>query len=428
MCCGKAAFGVGESLGHCAYFQLVAEFSHPGVALSKNFSEKDMNQEFVTRKLVPVFILVIFCCAPIFAQTDTWIHAEPTRVVPQQLAVFSCNGQTTVNSRWVFNDGGYRVTQTPVVTRAGNTISLDTRVEEYTGGRTLAIVPFEKNFDIGTLEPGTYTLNVKSWDAPLKQIQFTLRSTPPAPQPIDGPCFFVTQQYRDFLSREPDGSGFSFWTNDLTSCGMDAQCLEVKRINVSAAFVVSIEFHETGYYVYRMYRAALGRRPTFAEFVPEAAQVGQNVIAGSNDAWAARLSNNKDIYTTGFFNRPDFQARYAGLTTAQYVDKLFETEGITPTPVERAGLIDSVDKCTADIGCPTRATVLRRIVENAAFDRKVFNEAFVTMEYFGYLRRDPDANGLQFWLSKLNQFNGDYVGAEMVKAFINSDEYRKRFP
>ena len=387
-----------------------------------------MNQEFVTRKLVPAFVLVIFCCAPIFAQTDTWIHAEPTRVVPQQLAVFSCNGQTTVNSRWVFSDSGYRVTQAPVVSRSGNTISLDARVEEFTGGRLQVITPFEKNFDIGTLEPGTYTLIFKSWDTPLKQIQFTLTATPPAPQPIDGPCFFVTQQYRDFLSRDPDGSGFSFWTNDLTSCGMDAQCLEVKRINVSAAFVVSIEFHETGYYVYRMYRAALGRRPTFAEFVPEAAQVGQGVIAGSNDAWAARLSNNKDIYTTGFFNRPDFQARFAGLTTAQYVDKLFETEGITPTPVERAGLIDSVDKCTADIGCPTRATVLRRIVENAAFDRKVFNEAFVTMEYFGYLRRDPDANGLQFWLSKLNQFNGDYVGAEMVKAFINSDEYRKRFP
>jgi hypothetical protein len=152
------------------------------------------------------------------------------------------------------------------------------------------------------------------------------------------------------------------------------------------------------------------------------------VVAASDDPWSFRLSSNKDIYTMGFFNRPDFQARYAGLTTAQYVDKLFETEGITPTPVERTGLIDSVDKCTADIGCPTRITLLRRIVENAAFDRQVFNEAFVTMEYFGYLRRDPDEAGFQFWLAKMNQFKGDYVAAEMVKAFINSDEYGKRFP
>jgi len=406
----------------------VAEFSYPGVALSKNLSEKDMSQESLTRNIVLAFILGVFCCAPIFAQTDTWVHADPVRVVPQQLSVFSCSGQTTVNTRWVFGDGGYRVTQAPVVSRSGNTITLDARVEEYTGPRTLAIVPFEKNFDIGTLEPGTYTLSVKSWDAPLKQIQFTLTATPPASQPIDGPCFFVTQQYRDFLSREPDGSGFSFWTNELTSCGMDLQCREVKRINVSAAFAVSFEFHETGYYVYRMYRAALGRRPTFAEFVPEAAQLGKNVIAGGNDAWVIRLGGNKDTYTSQFFFRPEFQARYAGLTSAQYVDKLFETEGITPTTAERDDIINGLDHCTFTLGCPTRATVLRRIVENAAFDRKVFNEAFVTMEYFGYLRRDPDANGLQFWLSKLNQFNGDYVGAEMVKAFINSDEYRKRFP
>ena len=363
-----------------------------------------------------------------FAQTDTWIHAEATRVVPQQLAVFSCAGQTTVNARWVFNDSGYRVIQAPSVIRSGNTISLDARVEEYTGGRLQALMPFEKNFDIGTLEPGAYTLVFKSWDTTLKQIQFTLLTTPPAPAQIDGPCFFVTQQYRDFLSRDPDGSGFSFWTNELMNCSLDPQCLEVKRINVSAAFAVSLEFHETGYYVYRMYRAALGRRPTFAEFLPDAAQLDKNVIVGSNDGWAFRLSSNKDSYTGAFFNRADFQTRYAGLTTAQYIDKLFATEGITPTAAERVDLINSIDNCTASLGCPTRATVLRKIVENPAFDRKVFNEAFVTMEYFGYLRRDPDEAGLQFWLSKLNQFNGNYVEAEMVKAFIKSDEYRKRFP
>jgi hypothetical protein len=381
----------------------------------------------MTGKLGLAFLIWVFFCAPVFAQSDPWVHAEPKRVVPQQLAVFSCSGQTTVNSRWIFSDSGYRVTQTPVVTRAGNTISLDARVEEFTGGRAQVITPFEKNFDIGTLEPGTYTLLFKSWDTTLKQIEFTLMATPPAPQPLDAPCFFVTQHYRDFLSREPDGNGFAFWTNELMRCGMDTQCLEVKRINVSAAFFVSIESHETGYYVYRMYRAALGRRPTFAEFVPDAAEVGKGVIAAGNDAWAARLSSNKDSYTSSFFQRSDFQSRYAGLTSTQYVDKLFETEGITPTTAERADLVDSLDNCHFAIGCPTRATVLRKIVEHPAFDRKVFNEAFVTMEYFGYLRRDPDEAGFQFWLSKLNQFNGNYIAAEMVKAFINSAEYRARF-
>lgn len=387
-----------------------------------------MFRSLLNRTFTLLTLVLSVCCLSAFGQTDTWIPAEPARVVPQQLSVFSCTGQTTVNSRWIFSDSGYRVFQTPIVSRSGQTISLDARVEEYTGGRALAIMPFEKNFDIGLLEPGTYTLNFKSWNATVKQIQFTIVATPPTAQPIDGVCFFVAQHYRDFLSREADGSGFAFWTNNLSNCGMEANCLEVGRINISAAFLLSIEFKETGYYLYRMYRGALGRTPTYAEFVPETAELGKNVVVASNDSWSSRLSSNKDIYTARFFNRPEFQARYSGLTNAQYVDKLFETEGITPTPAERDEIVNSLDRCSFTIGCPTRVSVLRRIIEHRDFDRKVFNEAFVTLQYFGYLRRDPDAPGFQFWLNKLNQFNGDFVGAEMVKAFITSDEYRQRFP
>jgi hypothetical protein len=77
--------------------------------------------------------------------------------------------------------------------------------------------------------------------------------------------------------------------------------------------------------------------------------------------------------------------------------------------------------------------VLRAVAENAEFQRRQFNKAFVLMQYFGYLRRNPndapdaDFTGYNFWLSKLNQFNGNFVQAEMVRAFIESTEYRKRF-
>jgi len=76
----------------------------------------------------------------------------------------------------------------------------------------------------------------------------------------------------------------------------------------------------------------------------------------------------------------------------------------------------------------SRADVLRSISENQRFVNAKFNEAFVMMEYFGYLRRDPDSGGFAFWLNKLNQFNGNFEQAEMVKAFIVSGEYRDRFP
>jgi hypothetical protein len=86
-----------------------------------------------------------------------------------------------------------------------------------------------------------------------------------------------------------------------------------------------------------------------------------------------------------------------------------------------------------DGGAKTRAEVLRAVVENAQFTDEHFNRAFVLMQYFGYLRKNPnDApdnsfNGYNFWLAKLNKFDGNFVEAEMVKAFLGSTEYRQRF-
>jgi hypothetical protein len=80
-----------------------------------------------------------------------------------------------------------------------------------------------------------------------------------------------------------------------------------------------------------------------------------------------------------------------------------------------------------------RAIGLRTIIESAAFDTLEKNRAFVLMQYLGYLRRDPDAapdnnlDGFNFWLNKLNQHNGDFHAAEMVKAFIVAGEYQARF-
>jgi hypothetical protein len=80
----------------------------------------------------------------------------------------------------------------------------------------------------------------------------------PTANPIDSTAFFVRQHYRDFLNRDPDTAGFQFWSNEINSCGNNLQCREIKRINVSAAFFLSIEFQETGFLAYRMYKVAYG--------------------------------------------------------------------------------------------------------------------------------------------------------------------------
>ena len=244
---------------------------------------------------------------------------------------------------------------------------------------------------------------------------------PSAANPIDGTAFFVRQHYVDFLNREPDASGLAFWTGEIESCGADAQCREVKRINVSAAFFLSIEYQETGFLVERLYRAAFNRLPAYREFHRDTRQLGRGVVVGQG-AWEAQLESNKQAFASEFVAHTDFLAVYAGLTNEQYVDALNVNTGNSLSSSERQALVKGLNTATL-----TRATVLRQVAEDADFAARELNRAFVLAQYLGYLRRDPDAAGLAFWLAKLELFGGDFRRAEMVKAFISSDEYRLRF-
>jgi len=238
---------------------------------------------------------------------------------------------------------------------------------------------------------------------------------------IDTPDYFVRQHYLDFLGREPDESGFNFWSDQISSCGSDAECVERRTINVSAAYFLSIEFQQTGGLVDGLYRASYGRRPLFAEFMPDTGTVARNVIVG-DAGWAQLLEANKQAFVAAWVERPAFQSAYGGLTNEAYVDTLLSHTGVSFSQAERDALVSALSN-----GSSTRAAVLRQVAENDRFLSARRNEMFVMMEYFGYLRRDPDASGYQFWLNKLNQFDGNFEQAEMVKAFIVSGEYRNRF-
>jgi uncharacterized repeat protein (TIGR01451 family) len=364
--------------------------------------------------------------------------------------------------------------------------------------------------------------------------------------PIDDTSFFVRQHYHDFLNREPDPSGLQFWTNEIESCGANAQCREVKRINVSAAFFLSIEFQRTGLLAYLANRAAFGNSPTdprvpvrYAEFVRDVQALQRGYAFGQPGADAV-LEANRRAYFDDFVTRPAFVSKYGAMTNAQFVDALllsanlnttvgdlhiarldaaqqvppgaspatgavvlrrpsggsrdvtvslylnnlsspvtavhvhgpaapgaeapavvtlpageFTDFQLTFTPEQLTQLLNGqlyIDVHTQnspngeirgqlpsqrfrqdmlrralDEGILTRAQVFRVIAEAEELRLAEFRRAFVLMQYFGYLRRDPDAAGFDFWLKKLNDFNGDYIRAEMVKAFITSIEYRQRF-
>jgi len=414
----------------------------------------------------------------------------------------------------------------------------------------------------------------------------------PATNPIDDSGFFVRQHYLDFLNREPDASGFAFWKNEIDSCGGNAQCIEVKRINVSAAFFLSIEFQNSGLAAYLTHRAAFGPTASgnpsavlYGNFMRDLQALNNGVVFGQPGS-DARAEANKVAYYNEFVTRPEFVSKYPStLTNDQYVDNLLASANLSlsnlivnltnsqevpptnPTTTGGArrpasfgaarfqlngagtamtlnGTVNNLDftgSQTADtndnltnahihagpsvtpgvngpvvwgfIGSPfndnnpndanvtpggvgsvggsfsgkwdapegngttlaaqldnlkngrayinfhtsqfgggeirgnfpatqafrdalvaglngateTRATVLRKVSEFPFLKTREFNAAFVTMEYFGYLRRDPDTAGFNFWFDKLNSFGGNFFESEMVKAFISSSEYRQRF-
>ncbi|MDQ3806173.1 MAG: DUF4214 domain-containing protein, partial [Acidobacteriota bacterium] len=237
---------------------------------------------------------------------------------------------------------------------------------------------------------------------------------------VDYPAFFVRQHYVDFLGREPDEAGRAFWANAVVACGADRHCATVKRVDTSAAFFLSIEFQETGYLVYRLYRASLGRTVRHQEFLADTQEVGRGVTVGAT-GWAEKLNANKRAFYQAWVQRPDFRARYDSLTPEQFVDHLFATAGFAPEAATRDALVADLRRGVA------RADVLAKVVDGEALRRQELNRAFVLMQYFGYLQRDPDQAGYDFWLGKLEDNGGDFRRAEMVRAFLDSIEYRERF-
>jgi hypothetical protein len=364
------------------------------------------------------------------------------------------------------------------------------------------------------------------------------------PNILDDTPFFVRQQYFDFLNREPDTAGFNFWVNEINSCGTNQQCIELKKINVSAAFFLSIEFQKTGMLAYLTERAAFGGLPRYSQFMRDVQALQKDYVFGAPGA-SAQLEANTRAFFDEFVRRPAFAAKYNSLSNTQFVDAVMQNGGINgtiarlyitrldwsqvvpPAPVFRSGLaieraslasentfdlslsftLDSPEtsahfhgpalaganapvivtlpngeftdlsvtltpqqgrdmragrlyidvhtqnnpdgeirgqilgqRFQRDVlvnalndGFISRAQALRLMAEDGDARQAQLNRAFVLMEYFGYMRRNPDDPpdnnlvGYNFWLNKLNQFNGNFVNAEMVKAFIKSTEYRGRF-
>ena len=289
------------------------------------------------------------------------------------------------------------------------------KVEFYQGNTKIgedATYPY--SFQWKDVAAGTYTVSALATDdagasAASQSVTFTVREA--TTNPLDNVSYFVRRHYLDFLSREPDDNGLYYWSYEIGKCGPDAACMNQRRVSVSAAFFIETEFQDTGYFIYRLYKASYGRQPAFAEFMPDREQV----VGGAN------LDVSKQQFADNWVQRAAFLASYpASMTNADFVGKLYDTAALVPYTSERAAQVDAMN------AGKTRAQVLRDVIEIAEFKARERNPAFVRMQYFGYLRRDPDLDGEAFWLNVLNNAEpNNYLG--MVCSFITSTEYQKRF-
>jgi Tol biopolymer transport system component len=256
-------------------------------------------------------------------------------------------------------------------------------------------------------------------------VNITDNDAPGQVNPIDDSRVFVRQQYLDFLSREPESTGFQAWLGVLDRCSNVNANPECDRLTVSSSFFLSAEFRLKGYFVYRFYTLSYRRMPRYDEIVPDMASV--------SGASAAEVVAKRAAFADAWVARQEFRNLYDAKTNAEFVNALMEPHGLaqitTPNPSSpdgaarvtftRAGLVGGLDNQQL-----TRAQVVRAIVESNEVSAAQFNSAFVAMQYFGYLRRDPDPD-YNKWLTYLNEHPDDF--RTMVNGFMNSVEYRLRF-
>jgi hypothetical protein len=245
-----------------------------------------------------------------------------------------------------------------------------------------------------------------------------------AANPIFGNSYFVRQQYLDFLSREPEAG--EPWTAVLNNCSDVNNNPFCDRLTVSKSFFKSVEFQLKGFFVYRFYGVTFGRRPLYAEIVTDM----RSVTGTAED----EVYQKKGAFTDNWVQRADFNAIFNNSSASDFVNTLMDRyalQAITvPDPqnpdrgakvnLSRADLIGGLNS-----GALTRAQVVRAIADSDQVFAFEYNRAYVAMQYFGYLRRDPDEGGFNGWLNYLIANPTD--DRTMVKGFANSQEYQLRF-
>ena len=209
---------------------------------------------------------------------------------------------------------------------------------------------------------------------------------------------FSMQQYRDFLGREGDAGGISFWVGSISG-GMS-------RAAVTKSFFDSPEFQGAIAPVTRLYFAYFNRIPDKPGL----------------DYWIAQYGAGTSLNTISqaFASSPEFIGTYGSLNNSDFVTLVYQN--VLGRAPDGAGLAYWVGQLNG--GFMTRGQVMVGFSESPEYQQSSYNRVFVTMIYYGMLRRVPEQFGFNYWVATLN---AGASALDLINAFLAAPEYRARF-
>ncbi|HKE57787.1 MAG TPA: DUF4214 domain-containing protein [Pyrinomonadaceae bacterium] len=284
------------------------------------------------------------------------------------------------------------------------------------------VISFELNVAVNA-PFGDYTIRLQSNSGETAYVPGAITIDPGVASslanPVDDSKFFVLQHYKDFVGREPDQAAIENALAQFSQCGTRSECLRTRRIDVSASLFFQNELPATGNLLYGLYSVAFGRRPRFSEFESDRALL---VGHGTDN------EKNRRAFLLSFVQRADFERKFpAEMKGQEFVEALLASlsqssaADLSPDKTTLTALYDGTNN--------GRAAILARIVGNASLTDTQYNSSFVLMQYFNYLRRDPDENGFDSWVNVLKgkPSRDPEAARSVICSFLNSNEYQSRF-
>jgi hypothetical protein len=281
------------------------------------------------------------------------------------------------------------------------------------------------SFDVTALPNapfGDYTIKLQSNSGETAFVPGGLTVDPgvvsPVANPIDDYRFFISQHYNDLLGHEPGSDNLEKLIAPFVQCGSRNDCLRARRLELSTSLLTQ-EVPTTGVFLYGLYTAGLGRRPRFAEY-----EADRNGIRSNN----ANVEDARLALALAFVQRNEFQRKYpATLKASEFIDQLLNSLPLSQTEngkTEREKLLSLYNGTNNG-----RAAILNRLVSEPGMIDAHYNQAFVMVQYFSYLRRDADESGFNFWVNTLKgkPLRDSGAARSMVCAFLASTEYQNRF-